>query len=64
MAEASQKSPEQENKRNSLEVNSRLPADCLQGHEPGARGWYGIVQMFVVLVFRNISMQNKNIYAL
>lgn len=38
MAEASQKSPEQENKRNSLEVNSRLPADCLQGHEPGARG--------------------------
>ena len=38
MAEASQKSPKQENKRISLEVNNRLPADCLQGQEPGARG--------------------------
>ena len=37
MAEASQESRKQENKRDSLDVNNRLPADCLQGQEPGAR---------------------------
>ena len=47
MAEASQDNPKQENKRDSLEVNSRLPTDCLQGQEPGARGWYVIVQICV-----------------
>jgi hypothetical protein len=51
MAEASYESPEQESKRNSLEVNNRLPADCLQGQEPGARGWYVVVQMFVYFTY-------------
>ena len=51
MAEASQTIPKQENKRNSLEVNHRLPADCLQGQEPGARGWYVVVQMFASFVY-------------
>ena len=48
MAEANQKSPEQGNKRRSLEVNSKLPADCLQGQEPGARGWYAYLFIFAV----------------
>ena len=47
MAEASQESSKPENKRDSLEVNNRLPADCLQGQEPGARGGYVIVQICV-----------------
>ena len=49
MAEANHKSPKQENKRISLEVNSKLSADCLQGHEPGAGGgWYVNFYIFAV----------------